>query len=79
MDVTLDYRRETAVSLTISDNGIGADKTDGGFGLLGLQERVELLHGKMTIKTAVRKGFTLYVTLPTSPHTLTVEPSQGLS
>lgn len=66
IDVTLDFRQETAVSLTISDNGLGSDQTDGGFGLLGLRERVQLLGGAMMVETAVRQGFTLHVTLPTA-------------
>ncbi len=65
IDVVLDYASETAVSLTIKDNGIGADTTSGGFGLLGLQERVALLQGELTLETAVRQGFALHVTLPT--------------
>lgn len=65
VDVTLAYESETAVSLTIQDNGVGATATDGGFGLLGLQERIELLNGKMVVETAVSQGFTLHVSLPT--------------
>lgn len=65
VDVTLAYEPETAVSLTIQDNGVGATATGGGFGLLGLQERIELLNGKMVVETAVSQGFTLHVSLPT--------------
>ncbi len=66
VDVTLDFRPETAVALTIHDNGIGAADIQGGFGLLGLKERINLLQGEMRIETAVRQGFTLHVTLPVS-------------
>lgn len=64
VDVTLDFRPETAVALTIRDNGVGTEDTKGGFGLLGLKERIALLQGEMHIETAVRQGFTLHVTLP---------------
>ncbi len=66
VDVTLDFRPETAVALTIRDNGVGAESTQGGFGLLGLKERIALLQGEMHIETAVRQGFTLHVALPVS-------------
>ncbi len=79
VDVTLDYRQDSAVSLTISDNGIGAEKIDGGFGLLGLHERVELLNGNMVVKTSKRSGFSLQVTLPTSPLAQTEKNSHGAS
>lgn len=72
-DILLDFRQDTAVSLTIRDNGIGAAQTDGGFGLLGLQERVNLLGGEMAVATAVRQGFTLRVTLPTHQPPLPTE------
>ncbi len=75
VDVKLDYRQATAVSLTIRDNGIGAAQADGGFGLLGLQERVNLLGGEMTVVTAVRQGFTLHVTLPTQQQP--IPPEKG--
>ncbi len=34
------------------------------FGLLGLQERVQLLDGRMQINSSVGKGTSIYVTLP---------------
>lgn len=66
VDVTLDYTNAAAVSLTISDNGVGAAELDSGFGLLGLRERVQLLDGTMAVETAVGDGFTLHITLPTA-------------
>jgi signal transduction histidine kinase len=62
--VILDYRDENLVRLTIRDNGVGAEQTDGGFGLLGLRERVKLLDGKFQINTVLGQGFTLEVAIP---------------
>ena len=76
IDVTLDFTQETAVSLTISDNGIGSPQADGGFGLLGLRERVQLLGGSLAVETAVRQGFTLHVTLPTGQFAVSEQPLQ---
>jgi signal transduction histidine kinase len=63
VDVTLLYE-VTRVCLTVCDNGIGAEQPEGGFGLFGLRERVQLLHGNMTIRTAPRQGFCIEVELP---------------
>ena len=63
VDVTLLYEA-TRVCLTLCDNGIGAEQPEGGFGLFGLRERVQLLHGSMTIRTAPRQGFCIEVELP---------------
>ena len=61
IDVALVYGADGLVQLTVTDNGIGADQTEGGFGLLGLQERVNLLGGTMIVETAMGKGFALQV------------------
>jgi len=63
VDVTLLYE-VNRVCLTVCDNGIGTDKSEGGFGLFGLRERVQLLHGSMSIRTAPRQGFCIEVELP---------------
>lgn len=49
------------VALRVQDDGIGADKTDGGFGLLGLRERVYLLGGSLRTETAPGRGFAVEV------------------
>lgn len=65
VDLTLDYQNAQQVCLTIEDNGVGADQTNnGGFGLLGVQERVKLLGGEMQIETALNNGFKLMVAIP---------------
>lgn len=53
------------VSLEIADDGVGAVKAEGGFGLVGLRERAELVGGAVTIKTAAGRGFVVEVRIPT--------------
>lgn len=67
-DIVLDYTAVDCVELSIRDNGVGTAVTDGGFGLLGIQERVHLLGGKLSIETATGAGFHLQIQLPTANH-----------
>lgn len=65
VDLRLDYSDPTAVQLTIQDNGVGtAERHNGGFGLLGIAERVQMLGGDMDVDSAPGHGFTLRVRLP---------------
>lgn len=52
------------VTLHVSDDGIGAATTDGGFGLTGVRERVGLVGGSVTVDTAAGRGFALEVRIP---------------
>jgi signal transduction histidine kinase len=63
-EIALDYSDSSKVRLLISDNGRGTHETEGGFGLLGLRERVQLLNGTTQIISAPGKGFQLEVELP---------------
>lgn len=63
-EVRLDYTDAARVRLTVQDNGIGSDELEGGFGLMGVRERVQLLGGQMTIRSAVGRGLTLDIELP---------------
>jgi signal transduction histidine kinase len=58
---------ERDVSLGVVDDGVGAvtTKGDGGFGLIGLHERAQLVGGTVQIQTSVGHGFTLEVRVPT--------------
>lgn len=67
VDITLRYGPQETV-LTLQDNGIGADlaqKSSSSFGLVGIEERVNLLNGRMHITTAPQQGFQFTITLPT--------------
>jgi signal transduction histidine kinase len=61
--VTLSYLAEN-VSLKIRDDGVGVTELTKGFGLVGIQERVENLGGVVRIVTAANQGFMLEVLLP---------------
>jgi signal transduction histidine kinase len=63
-DVTLDYRNTHMVRLVVADNGVGAGASDGGFGLLGVRERAQLLGGEVRVRSSAGQGFTLEVELP---------------
>jgi signal transduction histidine kinase len=65
VDVRLDYRPDQ-VRLKVQDNGVGAAETSGGFGLLGIRERMQLLGGNIEIRTSVGKGFSLTASVPAS-------------
>lgn len=64
------------LKLRITDDGIGFDintlkqnsgNINGGFGLISMRERVELLNGKFEIDSVVSKGTRLYITVPLVP------------
>jgi signal transduction histidine kinase len=73
ISIELDYEAE-AVSLTVSDNGIGFNPDDalnkhGHFGLRGLRARVNKLPGKLTIRSARGQGTSIRVDVPlTTPN-----------
>lgn len=65
--LTLDYRDPQTIGLTITDNGVGSHQTNGGFGLVGLTERVQLLDGQLTVETAPNQGFRLHCLVNRQP------------
>ncbi|HEX75345.1 MAG TPA: GAF domain-containing protein [Dehalococcoidia bacterium] len=64
---------ESAVMLSVSDNGVGfkpepvgkVTKKRGGFGLVGMQERAHGLGGTFEVQSEKRKGTLVRVTVPT--------------
>ncbi len=65
VDVLLDFRPDE-VRLEVKDNGVGAAETTGGFGLLGVRERMQLLGGSLETSTGAGKGFCLTASVPVS-------------
>jgi PAS domain S-box-containing protein len=73
-DVTLTQADET-LTLTVADAGVGFDATrlrvaggtEGGFGLLGIRERLELLGGRLTIASHPGQGSRFTLVAPLHP------------
>jgi signal transduction histidine kinase len=56
---------DTMLSLTVEDNGSGFDpRRTRGMGLLGIEERVRQLKGRLEVQSEPGKGTTVRVTLP---------------
>ena len=51
--------------IVVTDNGVGGKRTDGGFGLLGVAERVKLLGGTFVAQPVSNGGFEFVVEVPT--------------
>ncbi len=59
--------RPDRVRLTVEDNGRGFDPlqiAEGRFGLIGLNERVKILHGRVAIASSVGEGTEVMVEIP---------------
>src|SRR5450830_2104173 len=57
--------------LNIKDNGIGMDvdavDQTKHFGLLGMRERVQALHGSFNMEAAINQGTAIYINIPNHP------------
>ena len=66
--------RATEVSLMVEDDGIGFEpnavapsSSEGGFGLVGIRERVGLVKGNLVVESSPGEGTSLRVTVPLAP------------
>jgi len=66
VDIELDFSRADKTRLLVRDDGVGAADTSGGFGLIGIRERVHLLGGELKFETQAGNGFCLEVIVPVS-------------
>jgi signal transduction histidine kinase len=64
IDLHLDYSDSGAVTFIVKDNGQGAEEINSGYGLIGIQERVRLMAGNVTIENQPGKGFEVRISLP---------------
>lgn len=62
--ITLDYQNKTQFKLDILDDGVGSDEMDGGFGLISMRERVQLLEGDIIFRTSKGRGFEVNIVIP---------------
>ncbi len=72
--VTLRYLRGT-IRLSVVDNGVGIrrKRKGGGIGLVGIQERVEGLSGKLKVSSSPGKGTTIKASIPWKVETAGME------
>jgi two-component system sensor histidine kinase DegS len=64
IQVEIDFSNSNQVCLAIQDDGRGSFSTIGGFGLIGLRERVHQLHGEIEFETALDQGFRIMIKVP---------------
>jgi len=64
VDIGLEFRNGDQVVVSIEDNGVGCDQIEGGFGILGVRERIQFLEGETMIKTSLGGGFLLEARVP---------------
>ncbi|NLF51861.1 MAG: sensor histidine kinase [Leptolinea sp.] len=62
--ILLDFMDSEFVNMTLNDDGVGAETIEGGFGLIGVQERLNLVNGTCEIFTSKGEGFTLHISIP---------------
>lgn len=62
-------RADDLVEVSVRDDGCGFDPaaTNGGFGLIGMRERVELAGGELRMAAAAGRGTTVSATIPLRP------------
>lgn len=60
--------RDKQVSLLIQDDGVGFNQTENtkedSYGIIGMKERVDLLDGKIEIRSVIKEGTTIKIILP---------------
>lgn len=59
-------RQDDRIRLTIEDDGCGmdVDKPSRGLGLIGMRERIEALHGSLSISSVIGQGTAISVNVP---------------
>jgi len=53
------------IDITVKDDGVGLRKShQDGFGLSGMRERINEIHGKINIVSTINRGVKLNIQLP---------------
>lgn len=64
VNIVIDFSKSDKINLSIQDNGIGSDSFEGGFGLLGMKERVRLIQGAIKFTSTKGEGFGIELSVP---------------
>jgi two-component system sensor histidine kinase UhpB len=69
VDIRIDYiKKKTSsafIEIAVNDDGVGLSKTHrDGFGLSGMRERINEIHGKISIVSDINQGVKLNIQLP---------------
>jgi len=83
VNLTLTYMDDQVI-LDVQDNGIGFDYAalsaeqpgQGGFGLMGMRERIQQLGGSLLVESAPGEGTTLVIELPFQPARPEMQPNR---
>jgi len=81
--VRLRYENDL-LELVVLDNGSGGSRSEvdsqqGGFGLIGLRERIELLGGQVTYGPAEPAGYRVSVQIPVPSTPSSIDPADGIA
>lgn len=57
-------RRQESLHIEISDDGLGGARANGGFGMLGMAERIDVLGGRMVVVSEPGQGTSIKVEVP---------------
>lgn len=66
VSITVEFHKDNVI-LMIKDDGIGFDtnqKKENAFGLIGMQERVDVLEGTFNLRSEEKKGTTILIQIP---------------
>jgi len=61
---SIDFSSIEEIKIHIHDDGIGAGSIQGGYGLIGIKERIALINGNIKIDTHPGRGFNIEIALP---------------
>lgn len=64
VDVILDIGMNSEAVIVVSDDGIGMDDSPHGFGMVGMQERAEILGGSLTVLSREPAGTRIELRVP---------------